>query len=312
MATFGGVALTSAGGDGDAIMWKVNAEGTTRWAVRGGGTGDDRLRGVAVDGEGAVKAAGCFSSSPATFGGVVLTTAAGDDPLLWKVSAEGTTLLAVRGGGGNHDYLKGVAVDGAGAVLSAGMFHSIMATFGGVAMSGDGGAPVVWKVSGLLRRLLACCTCSILIDMILESSNLFHISFEWPPHRLPPLTTSHAYPSSTSLFALPPSISLFLVLVTISQCVLLPQIVNASNQSSSSPPPLPPSRPPPPRPPAPLSPQPTPSPPPSPPPMSPSPPSPPSPPVVEEASSSTPHDGGAYHTIILVQIVFLILCMLLY
>jgi len=153
-ATFGGVALTNAGGDGDAILWKMNAEGTTLWAVRGGGTGNHMLRGVAVDGTGGVVAVGYFSSSPATFGGVVLANAAGDDALLWKVSAEGTTLWGVRGGGGNHDYLNGVAVDGAGAVVAAGNFQSVMATFGGVALSGDGGDPVVWKVSGLLRRLL--------------------------------------------------------------------------------------------------------------------------------------------------------------
>jgi len=44
-----------------------------------------------------VVAAGFFSSSPATFGGVALTTAGGYDAVLWKVNAEGTTLWAVRG-----------------------------------------------------------------------------------------------------------------------------------------------------------------------------------------------------------------------
>ena len=75
---------------------------------------------VAVDGTGAVVAAGDFVSSTATFGGVALTSAGGADALLWKINAEGTTLWAVRGGGTSSDQLHGVAVDGSGAVVAAG------------------------------------------------------------------------------------------------------------------------------------------------------------------------------------------------
>ena len=69
-ATFGGITLGSAGG-GDAVLWKLSAEGTTLWAVRGGGTSYDRLQAVAVDSANAVAAVVKFSSSPATFGGLV-------------------------------------------------------------------------------------------------------------------------------------------------------------------------------------------------------------------------------------------------
>jgi len=84
------------------------------------------MYGVAVDGAGGMVAAGWFDSSPATFGGVVLTSAGGDDAVVWKLSAEGTTLWAVRGGGTSEDRVNSVAVDGVGAVVAAGYFQSTM------------------------------------------------------------------------------------------------------------------------------------------------------------------------------------------
>jgi len=120
-STFGGVTLTTAGDGPDAVLWKMNTDGTTLWAVGGGGTGySDNLYGVAVDGTDAVVAAGSFDSSTATFGGEALATVGGSDAGLWTVSAEGTTLWAVRGGGTSSDHLEGVAVDDANAVVAAG------------------------------------------------------------------------------------------------------------------------------------------------------------------------------------------------
>ena len=65
----------------------MSGEGTTLWAVRGGGTGSDKLGSVAVDGVGNVIGALLTWASIATFGDVVLTTAAGTSggALLWKV-----------------------------------------------------------------------------------------------------------------------------------------------------------------------------------------------------------------------------------
>jgi len=51
----------------------------------------------------------------ATFGDVALTTV-GTESVLWKMSAEGTTLWAVGGGGGGTS----VVADGANAVVAAG------------------------------------------------------------------------------------------------------------------------------------------------------------------------------------------------
>jgi len=46
-------------GRADAVLWKTSASGTTLWAVSGGGTENDGLYGVAVDGSGDVVVGRC-------------------------------------------------------------------------------------------------------------------------------------------------------------------------------------------------------------------------------------------------------------
>jgi len=150
--TVGDVALTSVG-DADAAVWKMSADGTTLWAVRGGGSYDSIMYAVAVDGANAVVAAGVFDGSTATFGGVVLTNVGStsySDAVVWKMSAAGTTLWAVRGGGRYFDRVRAVVVDSAGAVVAAGQSATRSATFGDVVLN-DGGSSykhaLVWKMS---------------------------------------------------------------------------------------------------------------------------------------------------------------------
>ena len=120
-STFGGVTLTTTGdgndaGNGpDAVLWKIETDGTTLWAVGGGSTGySDNLYGVAVDGTdavdsaGAVVAAGSFDNSTATVGGAALTNAAVPSPrwsydaVLWKASAERSGHHTVGRARGRH------------------------------------------------------------------------------------------------------------------------------------------------------------------------------------------------------------------
>jgi len=137
----------------DAYLWKMSAEGTTLWVVRSTGTGKEALGRVVVDGAVGVVAAG-VSQSSATFGGVALTSAGGFDAVIWKLSGEGTTLWAVRGGGTDDDHLDGVAVDGTGGLVAAGRFSSSPATFGGVSLSTAGSEDaMVWKVSGVFGSI---------------------------------------------------------------------------------------------------------------------------------------------------------------
>ena len=152
-ATFGDVALTLAGSS-DTVLWKLNKEGTTLWAVRGGGTnGAAALKDVTVDGVGAVVAAGYFSATTATFGDETLNKASAgndgsSDALLWKLSDEGTTLWVERAGGTSYDQLNGVALDGANGVVGAGWTTSSTAYFGDTELTNAGQTDaVVWKVS---------------------------------------------------------------------------------------------------------------------------------------------------------------------
>ena len=145
VGTFGSVVLTSMG-SGDAVVWKLSPQGTTLWAVRGGGTDAETTSDVAVDSSGAVVAAGYFSAE-ATFGNVVLSSAGSKDAMVWKLSPQGTTLWVVRGGGTSDEWTSGVVVDGGGAVVSAG-FLSSTATFGGEVLTSAGSKDAVaWKLS---------------------------------------------------------------------------------------------------------------------------------------------------------------------
>jgi len=120
----------------------------TSFAVSGGGTDKDELYGVAVDGAGAVVAAGFFKSSTSTFGGVELSNAGSADAVVWKMSADGTTLWAVRGGGSNGDYAKAIAADASNAVIVSGHFKNSASTFGDVVLTPvDNYDVVVWKMS---------------------------------------------------------------------------------------------------------------------------------------------------------------------
>jgi len=123
-------------------VWKVSGEGTTLWAVRGGGSRNERAYAVAMDRTNAVVAVGHSDSDTATFGGVVLTnndvSSNVGDAVVWKMSADGTTLWAVRGGGTRADYVIALATDSANAVVVAGHFYSLSATFGEVALNKAG------------------------------------------------------------------------------------------------------------------------------------------------------------------------------
>ena len=61
--------------------------------------------------------AGYTYSTTSTFGITVLSDSSNGYALVWKVSAEGSTLWAVRGGGAGIDYLQAVAVDSSGGVV---------------------------------------------------------------------------------------------------------------------------------------------------------------------------------------------------
>src|SRR5205823_3862154 len=76
-ANFGGGTLTSAGGY-DMVIAKYAADGTHIWSKRVGGTGDEFVKRVAVDGSGNILVAGNFRGTT-DLGGGPLTSAGGLD-----------------------------------------------------------------------------------------------------------------------------------------------------------------------------------------------------------------------------------------
>ncbi len=110
-ANFGGITVTSAGGD-DAFVTKINPAGQFQWVRTGGGTGADQALGVALDKNWDVVIAGHFAGT-ATFGGTTLVAAGNNDMFVAKYSGgNGDLMYAQKGGGpGYEDAYGGVTVD---------------------------------------------------------------------------------------------------------------------------------------------------------------------------------------------------------
>jgi hypothetical protein len=132
---FGGGALFSAGAK-DVFLVKYASSGAYVWSKRFGGSGFDLGGPVAVDGSGNVIVAGTFDGT-IDFGGGPLTTAGGRDIFVAKFSATGTYLWAKRFGGTSDDWVRGIAVDGAGNVVLTGQFLNTI-SFGGPTLTSAG------------------------------------------------------------------------------------------------------------------------------------------------------------------------------
>jgi Beta-propeller repeat len=126
--TFGTTTLTSNGPNPDAFVVKYNASGVVQWAVNGGGTSDDFINGIAVDGSGNVYITG-YSSGATTFGTTTLTGGYVDFFVV-KYNASGVVQWAVKGVGDREDSAYGIAVDGSGNVYLTGFFYSTTVSFG--------------------------------------------------------------------------------------------------------------------------------------------------------------------------------------
>ena len=149
-ATFGSEVVTSSGSE-DTVLWKINSQGTTLWAVFAGGGGSDSLRGVDVDEFGDIVTAGHFSSTLSSFGFSVLANHGGHDAVIWKLSGQGTPVWAISSAGPGSEYLYSVVVASDLTSASAGYFSSASScTFGAtVFLSPQGNDAVIWRVNHL-------------------------------------------------------------------------------------------------------------------------------------------------------------------
>ncbi|KAK3262616.1 hypothetical protein CYMTET_28537, partial [Cymbomonas tetramitiformis] len=135
LATFGGTVLarpSSSNADEAAFLAQVSSAGSFVWALAMGGEGGgEGGYSTAVDIEtDNVYLTGYSQSTPATFGGWILTSRGRDDIFVAAVSSQGTVLWAVSAGGDASDAGKAVAAVPGGGALVTGWFTSPVATFG--------------------------------------------------------------------------------------------------------------------------------------------------------------------------------------
>jgi len=132
---FGGGALFSAGNK-DVFLVKYSSSGAYLWSKRFGSPGFDLGGPVAVDSSGNVFVAGTFDQT-IDLGGGTLRTAGGRDIFVAKFSPTGTYIWQKSFGSTGDDWVRGLAVDGAGNVVLTGQFVNTI-NFGGPAMTSSG------------------------------------------------------------------------------------------------------------------------------------------------------------------------------
>lgn len=146
--TLGNTTLSSLG-DRDIVVAKRAPDGHYLWAVRAGGTEDDRSHGIAVDGSGNVYITGEYYSFTAGFGSTSLITGGVANSFteanvfVAKLDAQGNWLWATQAGGSGYrsdDISNGIAVDGSGNACIIGYFQGASATFGSTTLTNRSGA----------------------------------------------------------------------------------------------------------------------------------------------------------------------------
>src|SRR5439155_176820 len=135
-ADFGGGPLTSTYGGITLFLAKFSASGAHLWSKSFSNTGVAIGYGIAADGAGNVAVTGSFTGR-INFGGGDLTSAGGHDAFVASFSPDGGHRWSKRFGSTSFDYGYGVAIDGAGNVLSTGYFQN-SADFGGGPLTSAG------------------------------------------------------------------------------------------------------------------------------------------------------------------------------
>jgi len=125
----------------DAFVLKLNINGTLQWTRQFGTSGNDLVRGVAVDSTGAVLLTGQTSG---TLSGQ--TSAGGSDAFVQKLDADGNVLWTRQFGTAGTDEATGVAVNGSDQVIVGG---STIGAFAGETNAGNNDAFVrVFSATG--------------------------------------------------------------------------------------------------------------------------------------------------------------------
>jgi hypothetical protein len=128
-ANFGGSPLVSAGGK-DVFVAKYTAAGAHLWSRRLGGTENDQVNGIAVDGNGDLVLIGDFSGTADFAGGSFTSAGLTDIFLVGLKGIDGGHRWSKRIGSSSYEMGNAVAVDGLDNVVVTGTFHGTV-DFGG-------------------------------------------------------------------------------------------------------------------------------------------------------------------------------------
>ncbi len=121
-----GTANLTSVGDKDIFILKLDSAGNYVWALQMGGTGDDRGRGVVVDGVGNIYVTGYFSGTadvdpgPGTYN---LVSAGSEDTFVAKLDPAANLVWAGQASGTMRIQPFAINVDDGGYVRTAGLFH---------------------------------------------------------------------------------------------------------------------------------------------------------------------------------------------
>lgn len=133
----------SSSGLSDIFLVKTDASGQVLWAVKAGGSADERGNAVCVDAVGNVYITGYFQGT-ATFGATSLTSAGAQDIFVAKYTSAGLLAWVRRAGGSNADISNGIAVDASGNVFISGEIKGNV-DFGAVNLTAQGSDAFVCK-----------------------------------------------------------------------------------------------------------------------------------------------------------------------
>jgi len=122
-----GVDLRNAVGGEDVFMSKFNTSGDIQWGYTWGGTSNDDIWGVVIDGPGDILASGDFIGANVdldpTAGTDKHTSKGYTDVFVEKFTPAGNFVWARTWGGTNWDYGYGIAADTSGYVFTTGSFE---------------------------------------------------------------------------------------------------------------------------------------------------------------------------------------------
>ncbi|MFA7029651.1 MAG: SBBP repeat-containing protein [Candidatus Cloacimonadaceae bacterium] len=135
-ASFGTTNLTSSGVQ-DIFIAKLDSSGNWLWVKQAGGTSDDYGLGISTDSYGNSYITGYFSSAPASFGTINLTSSGYADIFVAKLDSSGNWLWVKQAGGNNWDVGFGIATDSSGNSYITGLFAEF-ASFGSTTLTSSG------------------------------------------------------------------------------------------------------------------------------------------------------------------------------